>query len=42
MLPKKGGFQMPLNNFILASKIFLLSIPVVIVIAGLWWLYMEL
>ena len=33
---------MPLNSIILASKIVLISIPVVIIIIGLWWLYMEL
>ena len=33
---------MEINNIILASKIVLISIPVVIIIIGLWWLYMEL
>lgn len=33
---------MQLDTLILASKIVLLSIPIIIIVAGLWWLYMEL
>ena len=33
---------MQLDTLILASKMVLLSIPIVIVIAGIAWLYMEL
>lgn len=33
---------MQLDTLILASKMVLLSIPIIIIIAGLWWLYMEL
>ena len=33
---------MQLNTLVLASKIVLISIPVVIIIIGLWWLYVEL
>lgn len=33
---------MSLNSLILASKMVLLSIPIIIIVAGLWWLYMEL
>ena len=33
---------MELNSLILASKIVLLSMPVVIVVVGIAWLYMEL
>ena len=33
---------MDLNNIILASKIVLILIPAIIVIAGIAWLYMEL
>lgn len=33
---------MQLDTLILASKMVLLSIPIIIIVAGLWWLYMEL
>jgi hypothetical protein len=33
---------MQLNRLLLDSKIVLLSIPIIIIVAGLWWLYMEL
>ena len=33
---------MQLDTLILASKMVLLSIPIIITVAGLWWLYMEL
>ena len=33
---------MQLDSLILASKIVLISFPIVIVIAGIAWLYMEL
>ena len=33
---------MQLNTLVLASKIVLISILVVIIIAGIAWLYMEL
>lgn len=33
---------MQLDTLILASKIVLISFPIVIVIAGIAWLYMEL
>ena len=33
---------MQVNNLILASKVFVLTIPVIIIIVGLWWFYMEL
>ena len=33
---------MQLDTLVLASKIALISIPVIIVIVGLFWLYMEL
>ena len=33
---------MQLDALILASKMVLISFPVVIIVAGLWWLYMEL
>ena len=39
---KKGGFEMPLNSIVLASKISLISIPAIIILVGLFWLYMEL
>jgi hypothetical protein len=32
---------MELNTLILASKITLISIPIVIILAGLWWIYIE-
>ena len=33
---------MQVNNLILASKVFVLAIPIIIIIVGLWWFYMEL
>lgn len=33
---------MQLDTLILVSKIVLISIPVIIIVAGLWWLCMEL
>lgn len=33
---------MQLDTLILASKMVLLSIPIIIVIVGIAWLYMEL
>ena len=33
---------MQLDTLILASKLVLISFPIVIVIAGIAWLYMEL
>ena len=33
---------MQLDTLILASKMVSISIPVVIIVAGLYWLYMEL
>lgn len=33
---------MPLNNLVLASKVFVLAIPIIIIVVGLWWFYMEL
>ena len=33
---------MQLDTLVLSSKMVLLSIPIIIIVAGLWWLYMEL
>ncbi len=33
---------MQLDTLILASKIVLISFPIIIIIAGIAWLYMEL
>ena len=33
---------MQLDSYILASKVFLLVMPMLIILVGLFWLYMEL
>ena len=33
---------MQLDTLILASKMVLISFPIVIIVAGLWWLFMKL
>lgn len=33
---------MQLDTLILASKMVLISFPIVIIVVGFWWLFMEL